>query len=107
MLGVSQNELKCVFAGREFDACFRLTSSKMEVRLILWNWLIGIEGFIHIDQQMVMSAVRKIIAGVSYSHVPEAETAPECTLDHGAILRPHEIKKGVFWCWLALSQRGE
>jgi hypothetical protein len=56
---------------------------------------------------MMMAAVWIIIAGVRYAHVAQTKTAPKRTFDGGAVLRPHEIKKGILRSGLSLGARGE
>ena len=69
MSGVAQYQLQGVLAGWKFNSGLGLARSKMKMRLVLWNRLIGIDWFIHIDQQMVMAAVLEIIARMSYAHI--------------------------------------
>ena len=106
VFGVAQHELKGMFAGWKFEARLRLARPEMEMRLVLWNWLVGIERFIHIDQQMVMAAVFEIISRVRYAHVAQTEATPKSAFDRQAVLRPHEIKKGIVWRGLSLSVDG-
>ena len=107
MIGVTQHQLQGMLAGWKFDARLSLTGSKMEVRLVLRNRFVGLERFIHINQQMVMAAVLEIIARMSYAHVAQTEAAPESAFDRGAVLRPHEIQNGILWRGLSLSRRGK
>src|SRR6202022_824562 len=64
MLGIAQHQLESVLAGRQLDARLGLACSEMKMGLVLWNRLVGIEWFIHINQQMMMAAVLKIVARV-------------------------------------------
>src|SRR5260370_10720884 len=56
---------------------------------------------------MVMAAVFEIIARMSYAHVAQTEATPKSAFDRGAILRPHEIEKGILRRGLSLSIRGK
>ena len=107
MFGVAKDELERVLAGWKFYSRFRLARAKMKVRFVLRNRFLGIERFIHVYQQMVMAAVRVIVAGVRNAHVAQTEAAPESAFDGGAVLRPYEIEKGILVCGLALSECGE
>jgi len=59
-----------MLTGRKFDTCFGLPRSKMEMRFVLGDRLVGIDWSIHINQQMVMAAVLVVIARMSYAHIP-------------------------------------
>ena len=107
MLGIAQHQLKRMFAGRKFDTRLGLARAKMKMRLVLWNRFVGVERFGHINQQMMMAAVLKIVARVGDTHVAQAEATPESALDRGAVLRPHEIQNGIFWRGLSLSPGGK
>jgi len=61
----------------------------------LRNWLVGIEWFVHIDQQMMMAAIRVFVAGVGYAHVAQTEAAPKTSFNNRAILRPYKVKIGI------------
>ena len=91
MLGVTQDQLKGMFAGLKLNASFGLTRAEMKMVLVLRDRLIHIERFVHINQQMMMPAVLKIIARVSDTHVAQIEPTPEPSLDRCAVLRPNEI----------------
>ena len=59
-----------MLAGWKFDTCFGLPRSKMEMGFVLGDRLVGINRFIHINQQMVMTAVLVAVARMSYAHIP-------------------------------------
>ena len=103
VLSVAQHELKGMLTRRKFDARLGLARSKMEMRLVLGNWFVGIEGLIHINQQVVMAAVWKMIACMSYAHVSQTKATPKSAFDGGAVLRPHKIEKGILWRGLSLG----
>src|SRR5882672_10283716 len=107
MLGIAEHELKGMFSGWQFDARLGLARAKMKMRLVLWNWFVGVEWFGHINQQMMMAAVLKIVARVGDTHVAQAEATPKSAFDRGAVLRPYEIQNGIFWRGLSLSPRGK
>ena len=58
----------------------------MEMFLVLRNWFVGTEGFIDVDQQMMMAAARKLIAGVGDAHPAQAQETPERATDGRSIL---------------------
>ena len=62
MLGVAKDKLQCVLARRQFNACLGLPRPEMKMVLVLRNRIIWIERFVHVDQQMMMAAVCKIVA---------------------------------------------
>src|SRR5262245_53225474 len=107
MLGVAQHELKRVLARRKFDPGFGLARPEMQMRLVLRDRFVRIDGLIHVDQKMMMAAVRVGVARVRYAHVAQTKAAPERTLDDGAVLRPHEIETRVLRGGLSLSAGGE
>ena len=82
-------------AGRQLDACLGLARAKMKMRLVLCNRFVGVEWFIHINQQMMMAAVLKIVARVGDTHVPQTETTPEPSSNRCAVLRPNEIQNRI------------
>src|SRR5258708_20206310 len=103
MLGIAEHKLKRMFSGWQFDTRLGLARAKMKMRLVLWNRFVGVERFGHIDQQMMMAAVLKIVARVGDAHVAQAKTAPKSAFDRGAVLGPHEIENGILWRSLSLS----
>src|ERR1700682_4164826 len=103
MLGIAQHQLESVLAGRQLDTRLGLACSEMKMGLVLWDRLVGIEWFIHINQQMMMAAVLKIVARVGDTHVPQTETTPESTSNRSAVLRPNEIQNRILWRGLSLS----
>ena len=107
MLGIAQHQLERVFSGRQLDTCLGLTRSEMKMGLVLRYRFVGIEWFIHINQQMMMAAVLVMIAGMRNAHVAQTKAAPESAFNGGAVLRPHEMEKSVVVCGLALIERGE
>ena len=107
VVGVAEHELKRVLARWKLDARFGLACAKMKVRFVLRKRLIGIERLIHVDQEVMMSAVRVAVAGVGHAHVAQAKAAPEPTFDGEAVLRPYEIKQHILRRGLSLSMCGE
>src|SRR5690242_17316306 len=105
MLGVPQHQLESVLAGRQLDPCLGLTRSEMKMGLVLWDRLVGIERFIHIDKQMMMAAVMKVVARVGDAHVAQTKATPEPAFDHRAVLRPNEIQDRILWRGLSLCVR--
>jgi hypothetical protein len=87
MLGIAQHQLERVFSGRQLDTCLGLTRSEMKMGLVLRYRFVGIEWFIHINQQMMMAAVLKIVARVGDAHVPQTEAAPEPAFNYCPVLR--------------------
>src|ERR1700693_2959978 len=103
MLGIAQHQLERVFAGWQLDTCLGLTRSEMKMGLVLRDRLVWIEWFIHINEQMMVSAVLKIVARVGDTHVPQTETTPKPASNRGTVLRPNEIQNRVLWRRLSLS----
>src|SRR6516225_9055695 len=106
MLGVTQDQLKSMFAGLKLDTGLGLTRAEMKMVLVLRDRLIHVERFTHVNQQMMMTAVLKIVARVGDTHVAQTETTPERSLDRSAVLRPNEIYERVLWSRLSLSLGG-
>jgi hypothetical protein len=92
MLGVAEYELQRVFARWQFNACSGLARTKMQVSPVLRNRLIWIERFVHVDQQMMVTAVCKIIPRMRNPHIAQAEATPKSSFDHRSILRSDEIQ---------------
>jgi len=57
MLGIAQNQLESVLAGRQLEACLGLACSEMKMGFVLWDRFVRIKWFVHVDQQMMMAAV--------------------------------------------------
>src|SRR5436305_4064365 len=105
--GVAQHQLERVVAGRQLDASLGLACSEMKMVLVLGDGFVGIERFVDIDQQMIMSAVLKIVPRMRYAHVAQTETTPKSAFNRGAVLRPNEIKHRIFWRGFSLSVGSE
>ena len=63
--------------GGKLDTGFGLAGAEMKMALVLRDRLVGIERFIHVDQQMMMAAVREIVARMGDAHVAQTEATPE------------------------------
>ena len=103
MLGVAQNQLERVLAGRQLDTCLGLACSEMKMGLVLWDRFVRIEWFVHVNQQMMMAAVLKIVACMRDAHVAQAEATPKSAFDDRAVLRPNEIQNRILGRGLSLS----
>src|ERR1700743_3382623 len=57
VVAYSPKQRRCVLARRRFDRGFGLPRPEMQMVLVLRDRLVGIERLIHIDQQMMMTAV--------------------------------------------------
>jgi hypothetical protein len=64
---VSQQELKRMLSGGQAYLSLCLAGSKVEVREVVWDWLIQ-RRQVGIDQKMVMSGILTIGAGRRHSH---------------------------------------
>ena len=106
MLGIAQHQLERVLAWRQIDKCLGLTRSEMQMGLVLRDRLFDIERFSHINQHVMMAAVLEIVARMGDSHIPQAKTAPEGTLDGCAVARPDEIENRILWRGLSLRMSG-
>ena len=95
MFGVAKDELQRVFARRQFNVCFGLARPKMKMVLVLRNRVIWIKRFVHVDQQMMVTAIRKIIPRMRDPHIAQAKATPKSALDRRAILRPDEIQRCI------------
>src|SRR5215472_11902435 len=78
----------------------------MKMGLILWDRFVRVEGFVHVDQQMVVTAVWSIATRLGDTHVAKTKSAPECTFDCRTIRRPDNIEKSVGGCLCSLRIRG-
>src|SRR5215471_17128307 len=75
MVGIAQHELQCVLAGGQIDECLGLAGPEMKMLFVLWDWFVGVVGRIDINQQVMVPAVGKGVAGVRNPHVAETEEA--------------------------------
>jgi hypothetical protein len=77
MLGVVQHQLKRVFPGWQINERLDFTFAEMNGPPIERDRLVGIEGSIHVNQQMVMAAFGGVVARSDNTHVAQAK-APSC-----------------------------
>jgi hypothetical protein len=78
----------------------------MKVVPVLRDRCVEIERLVHVNEQMMMAAVRVIVAGVGDAHVPQAESNPEPAFDLCTVWRPYDVKISVLWCRLSLGKGG-
>src|SRR4051812_23696043 len=102
--GVAQHELKRVRPGRKLEQRFGLPCPEMQMRLVLQDWLLGIDGVVDVNQQMMMSGVLILVAGMGHSHVAQAEPDPESAADLLPVMRGDEIELCVLGSRLALRK---
>jgi len=76
MRPVPQHQLECMLAQWQFNNRLSLSSAEMKMSLILWDWLVRVEGVICVDQQMMVTGVRFVDTG-RRNPMPER---PNCTL---------------------------
>ena len=77
------------------DERLGLSGAEVEMRLVLRDRLVRIEGFVHVDQEMMMTAVRRVAARLGDAHVAKAEPAPERSFHGCAVGRPNDVEEGV------------
>src|ERR1700719_1132524 len=77
MIAVAQQQLQGVLALRQLEQRLGLASTEVQMLLVVRDWLVGIDRFIHIDKQVKMTGVGEIKAGWSNSHVAQTEATPE------------------------------
>src|SRR5262245_25512351 len=104
MLGIAEHQLQRMAARREFNAPLSLACAEMKVLFVGWDRLIRIKRFITVNKEMMVSTIGVSVAGVGDAHAPEAEAAPECAPYGRTILRPYNVKIGVFRRWCALRK---
>jgi len=69
MLGIAQHQLERVLARRQFETCLSLARTEVKVVPVLRDRCIEIERLVYVNEQMMMAAVREIVAGVGDAHV--------------------------------------
>lgn len=69
MIGVTQHQLQRVFPGWQFNYRLGFALAEMNVPLIAGDRLMGIEGVIHVDQQVVMTALWRAVTRPDNTHV--------------------------------------
>src|SRR3954467_6927819 len=104
VLGIAQHELKRVRPGRKLEQRFGLPCPEMQMRLVLQDRLLGIDGVVDVDQQMMVTGVLILVAGMGHSHVAQAEPDPESAADLLPVMRGDEIELCVFGACLALRE---
>jgi hypothetical protein len=105
MLGVVQHQLKRVFPGWQINERLDFTFAEMNGPPIERDRLVGIEGSIHVNQQMVMAAFGGVVARSDNTHVAQAKAAQECAFDDRTILRRDDVQRGVLWSRYILRRR--
>src|SRR5215470_17452755 len=103
MSAVTQHQLERMPARRQVEIGLGLTGNEMQVVLVRGDRLVGIERLIHIDQQMMVATVGKIVTRVRHAHIAETKTAPESTLDDCAVRGRDKIQKRVLCSSFSLS----
>src|SRR3954467_10303035 len=102
--GVAQHELKRVRPGRKLEQRFGLPCPEMQMRLVLQDRLLGIDGGVDVDTKMLVAGVLILVAGVGHSHVAQAEPHPESAADLLPVMRGDEIELCVLGRCLALRE---
>src|SRR5271169_1731230 len=95
MRPVPQYQLECMLARWQFNKRLSLTSAEMKMSLILWDWLVRVEGVICVDQQMMVTGVRFVDTGRRNPHAGETKLHLKRIGDGVAILRADDIDRGV------------
>src|SRR4051812_27735237 len=76
----------------------------MQMRLVLQDRLLGIDGVVDVDQQMMVTGVLVLVAGMGHSHVAQAEPDPESAAHLLPVMRSDEIELCVLGRCLALRK---
>ena len=76
MLGITEDQLKSMLAGLKLQTSLGLTRPEMKMILVLRDRLVHIERFIHVNQQMMMTAVLKIVAHPCCADRNDTRTLP-------------------------------
>ena len=84
-----------MFARRQFNKRLSLSGTEMKMCLVLWDWLVRVQWFIYVDQQMVVTCVWLVDAGRRNSHARETKLHPEGIGDGVTILRADDIDRGI------------
>ena len=102
MLRIAQHQLKGVRPGRKLEKSFGLPCPKMQMRLVLQDRLLGIDGVVDVDQQMMMAGILVVVAGMRHAHVAQAESDQESAAHLLTVVRGDEINLCVLWSSLTL-----
>ena len=76
----------------------------MQMRLVLQDRLLGIDGVVDVDQQMMVAGVLIVVAGMRHTHVAQAEPDQESAAHPLPVMRGDEIDLCVLWSSLALRE---
>ncbi len=104
MIAVAQDQLQRVLSLRQVEERLGLAPTEVQMLFVVRDRLVGIDCFLRVDQQVMMTDVGEITAGGSNSHAAQTEATPECAFHGGPILRIDDVKQGVLRCRLCLSQ---
>src|ERR1700688_2673091 len=102
VFGVPEHKLKCVLARSQFNVRLSLAGAEMKMSLVLWDRLVRIERFVHVNQQMVVATIGSITTRLGDPHIAKTETTPERPFESRTIWRPDNVKESVGGCWCCL-----
>ena len=77
----------CLPGGKSIRAFQPLPGAEVKMCLVLGDWLVCVDRFVDVDQQMMMTAVWGGVAGLSNAHVAQTKPAPKRALYSRAIRR--------------------
>ena len=95
MLGVTEHQLQRVLAGRQVNSRLSLPRAEMKMCLVLGDGLVWVNWVVHIDQQMMMTAVWGVAARLGDAHAAKAKPAPKGAFYSRAVSRPNNVNNGV------------
>ena len=84
-----------------------LPGAEVKMGLVLRDRLVRVDGFVYVDQEMMMTAVWGGAARLGNAHAAKAKPAPKRAFYRRAVRRPNNVEKGVGGRMRSLSVRGD
>ena len=107
VLAVAEHQLQRVLAGWQVNTRLSLPGAEVKMCFVLGDWLVCVDRFVDVDQQMMMTAVCGGAARLSNAHVAQTKPAPKRNFYSRAIRRPNNVEKGVGGRSRSLRVRGD
>ena len=87
MLMIAKNQLQSMPPWRKLKARLCLSSAKMKMRLVSGDRFVWRQGLLRVHQQVMMTDVRRIVAGAGDAHVAKPKANHHGATDSRAVRR--------------------
>ena len=95
MVGIPENELQSVPAGWKLKAGLGLPCAEVNVLLVGRDRFVRLDRVVHIDQEMVVTRIRSLVARMGDAHVAQPEPHREAAADPLSVTRIDDVQEGV------------